>query len=64
MSCKKLAQFLDDQDVKYITIKHSRAYTAQEIAETAHISGNDFAKVVMVKADGQMIMTVLPALTK
>ena len=61
MSCKKLAQFLDDRGVKYIAIKHSRAYTAQEIAESAHVSGNDFAKVVMVKADDQMIMAVLPA---
>lgn len=64
MSCKKLAQFLDDQGVKYITMKHSRAYTAQEIAESAHVSGNDFAKVVMIKADDEMMMTVLPAADK
>ena len=64
MSCKKLSQLLDDRGVKYIAIKHSRAYTAQEIAESAHVSGNDFAKVVMVKADDQMIMAVLPASDK
>ena len=61
MTCKKLIHFLDDRDVKYMTINHSKAYTAQEIAESAHISGNDFAKVVMLKADGQMVMAVLPA---
>ncbi len=61
MTCKKLRQFLDDQDVKYVSINHSRAYTAQEIAESAHVSGNNFAKVVMLKADEEMIMVVLPA---
>ena len=61
MTCKKLRQFLDDQDIKYVSINHSRAYTAQEIAESAHISGNNFAKVVMLKADEAMIMVVLPA---
>ena len=61
MTCKKLKQFLDEREVKYVSINHSRAYTAQDIAESAHISGNDFAKVVMLKADEEMIMAVLPA---
>ena len=61
MTCKKLKEFLDDREVKYLSINHSRAYTAQEIAESAHVSGNDFAKVVMLKADEKMIMAVLPA---
>jgi len=61
MTCKKLKEYLNDQDVKYVSINHSRAYTAQEIAESAHVSGNDFAKVVMLKADEKMIMAVLPA---
>ncbi|MDX2504468.1 MAG: YbaK/EbsC family protein [Gammaproteobacteria bacterium] len=61
MTCKQLTHFLDERDVKYVTINHSRAYTAQEIAESAHVSGNDFAKVVMIKADEEMTMAVLPA---
>jgi len=61
MTCKKLKQYLDDQNVKYVSVNHSRAYTAQEIAESAHVSGNDFAKVVMLNADEKMIMAVLPA---
>jgi len=64
MTCKKLTGFLDENAVKYLTIQHSRSYTAQEIAESAHISGNDFAKVVILKADGEMIMAVLPASDK
>ena len=64
MPCKKLKVFLDENTVKYVSIQHSRSYTAQEIAESAHISGNDFAKVVILKADGQMLMAVLPASDK
>ena len=37
-----LKKFLDDNHVKYITIKHSEAYTAQEIAASAHIKGDEF----------------------
>ena len=64
MACKKLKLFLDEQHVKYLTLQHSRAYTAQEIAESAHVSGNNFAKVVMLKADAEMVMGVLPASDK
>lgn len=61
MPVKKLKDFLDSHNVKYVTIQHSRAYTAQEIAASAHIKGNELAKTVMVKIDGKMAMTVLPA---
>jgi len=57
----KLKDFLDSQRVKYITITHSPAYTAQEIAASAHIHGKDLAKTVMVKADGKLAMAVVPA---
>jgi len=40
---------------------HARVYTAQEIAATQHVPGKEMAKVVMVKADGKMVMLVLPA---
>jgi Ala-tRNA(Pro) deacylase len=61
MSVKKLKGFLNDQKVKYVTISHSLAYTAQEIAASAHIHGKDLAKTVIVKIDGDMAMAVLPA---
>jgi len=57
----KLKQFLDDNNIKYVTIHHSRAYTMQKAAEYAHISGKEVAKTVMVKIDGKMAMAVLPA---
>ena len=61
MPVKKLKEFLDSNNIKYVTIKHSTAYTAQEIAATAHISGKELAKTVMVKIDSKMAMAVLPA---
>jgi Ala-tRNA(Pro) deacylase len=61
MPVERLKKFLDDNRIKYITIKHSMAFTAQEIAHTAHISGKELAKVVMVKLDDKLAMTVLPA---
>jgi len=61
MACAKLQEYLDSQRVKYVSIKHSPAFTAQEIAASAHIPGRDVAKVVVVKLDGAMALVVLPA---
>ena len=61
MPVQKLKEFLDKQGIKYITIRHSTAYTAQEVAASAHIPGKELAKIVMVKIDGKMTMAVLPA---
>ena len=59
MGAKKLVDFLDKNHAKYKTLKHDVAYTAAEIAEKAHIKGKDFAKIVMVRLDGKLAMTVL-----
>jgi len=64
MSLQKLRNFLDQEQVNYVTITHSPAYTAQETAEAAHIPGREMAKTVMVKIDGEMTMVVLPASMK
>jgi len=61
MPVRKLKEFLDDNGVKYVTVSHSVAYTAQEIAARAHVRGKDLAKTVMVKIDGEVAMAVLPA---
>jgi len=61
MPAQKLLEFLDGHNVKYVTIRHSTAYTAQEIAAMVHIKGRELAKTVIVKIDGQMAMAVLPA---
>lgn len=61
MPVKRLKEFLDSHNMKYVTISHSRAFTAQETATSAHIPGKELAKTVMVKVDGKMAMAVLPA---
>jgi len=61
MPIQKLVDYLDQNEVRYVTIDHSKAYTAQEIAAAAHISGDELAKPVMVKLGGDLAMAVLPA---
>ncbi|MBP2681828.1 MAG: YbaK/prolyl-tRNA synthetase associated region [Candidatus Krumholzibacteriota bacterium] len=64
MPVKKLKEFLDASKIKYVCITHSPAYTAQQIAASAHIPGKELAKTVMVKLDGKLAMAVLPASLK
>jgi Ala-tRNA(Pro) deacylase len=64
MPVQKLRKFLDDNKVKYVTISHSPAFTAQDIAAAAHISGKEMAKTVIVKIDGETAMVVLPGSMK
>jgi Ala-tRNA(Pro) deacylase len=61
MPIQKLKRFLDDNGIKYVSIQHSAAYTAQEVAALAHIPGEELAKTVMVKIDGDLSMAVVPA---
>ncbi len=61
MPSRKLKEFLDANKIKYVSIQHSPAYTAQEIAASAHIHGKELAKTVIIKKDGQLAMAVLPA---
>ena len=61
MPVQKLKEFLDSHGVKYRIISHSPAFTAQEVAASAHIPGKELAKVVMIKVGGKMAMAVLPA---
>ena len=44
MLAKKLKAYLDSQQVRYVTIVHSPAFTTQEVAESAHVSGRQMAK--------------------
>ncbi|MEK6635677.1 MAG: deacylase, partial [Planctomycetota bacterium] len=61
MPVKRLKEFLDSHNIKYVTISHSRAFTAQETATSAHVPVKELAKAVMIKIDGKMAMAVLPA---
>jgi len=61
MPVNTLKEFLDQNNVRYITITHSIAYTAQGIAALTHTKGRELAKTVMVKVDGALAMAVVPA---
>jgi Ala-tRNA(Pro) deacylase len=64
MPAKVVKEFLDQNNIKYVSIKHSRAFTAQEIAASAHIHGKKIAKTVVLKVDGKIVFAVLPATYK
>ena len=61
MPVKKMKKFLDEHGIKYVTFQHSPAYTAQEIAQSAHIPGKNLAKIVMLRVDDRLAMAVVPA---
>lgn len=61
MPAQVIKNFLDENEIKYVSIKHSRAFTAQEIAASAHIDGKKIAKTVVMKVDGKLAFAVLPA---
>jgi len=59
--CNKLIQVLNDSNVKYQVMSHSKAYTSQERAATMHVAGKELAKSVIVKDNGSYYMVVLPS---
>jgi len=61
MPTTRLLEYLDRNQVEYVLIRHSPAYTAQTIAASAHVPGKELAKTVMVKMNGEFAMVVLPA---
>jgi Ala-tRNA(Pro) deacylase len=61
MIARKLKEHLDQNKVKYVTITHSPAYTAQEVAASAHVPGRDMAKTVIIHVGDRFAMAVLPA---
>ena len=61
MPSKMLKEFLDENDIKYVSIMHSLAFTAVDIAKSAHIPSKEMAKTVIVKIEGELAMVVVPA---
>lgn len=60
MPVQRLKAFLDKNDVRYVLISHSRAFTAAATAATTHTPGKEIAKTVMVDVDGELAMAVVP----
>ena len=62
MECRgKLESYLRQNGVPFEVRHHPQAFTAQELSEREHVPGKMHAKVVMVIADGKMVMLALPA---
>jgi Ala-tRNA(Pro) deacylase len=61
MIADRVRSFLDKNQVKYAVIQHSPAFTAPEIAASAHVPGREMAKSVMVKIEDRFAMIVLPS---
>ncbi len=61
MPLSKLREFLDSNNIKYLVISHSLAYTAQGVAALTHIPGKELAKTVILMVDGRLAMAVVPA---
>jgi len=57
----RLKGFLDENQVPYSVMTHTRAYTAQGAAATMQISGKELAKTVVLWTGEEMILAVLPA---
>lgn len=58
---EQFEQYLRDNGVRFEVQHHPTAFTAQEVAASEHISGKRVAKVVIVVADGKLVMLALPA---
>lgn len=58
---ERLIDCLKQNKVDYEILQHPEAVTAQRIAQAEHVTGRRHAKVVMLKAGQQQLMTVLPA---
>ena len=61
MPSQLLKTFLDENDIKYISIMHSMAFTAVEVAKSSHIPSRELAKTVIINVDNELAMAVVPA---
>jgi Ala-tRNA(Pro) deacylase len=58
---KQLEEFLGARGVRYEVVEHPEAFTSQEEAAGAHVSGWTWAKAVVVKDPVGLALAVLPA---
>lgn len=62
MDCQeRMEAYLRENGVPFEVKRHSTAYTMPEVAAALHEPGKHVAKVVMVKAEDQMAMLVVPS---
>ena len=56
-----VSDFLANRNIPFETIEHAPTYTAQTLARTVHVAGEEVAKTVLLAVDDQFILAVLPA---
>jgi Ala-tRNA(Pro) deacylase len=56
-----LKKMLDENEIKYVSIMHSIAFTAVDIAKSVNIHSRELAKTVILNVDGEFAMAVVPA---
>ena len=56
-----IQHYLQHQHVPFLRHWHPRAVTAQELAQALHVTGYHVAKSVLVQADQQLWICVIPA---
>jgi Ala-tRNA(Pro) deacylase len=62
MKCReRMEKYLRENGVGFQVETHDQAFTMQEVAAALHVPGNQVAKVVIVCADKEKVMLVLPA---
>jgi Ala-tRNA(Pro) deacylase len=61
---KRVKDYLEQTGVSYSHCTHRLAYTAQEVAAVQHVPGKEMAKTIVLKADSEFVMVVLPAVMK
>jgi len=65
VTCEEhLEEYLTGERVAYTIDDHPARYTAQELAQVEHVPGRLIAKAVMVVADGNPVMVVVPGVSK
>ncbi len=58
---QKVINYLEKNSVKFEPISHRQVYTAHDLAMTLHIQHAEIAKSLLMKADNNYILAVIPA---
>ncbi len=61
MYIPKPIEYLDSEDVQYRIIPHPETYTALATAQAARVPDHLLTKVVVIQADGRLMMVLIPA---
>jgi Ala-tRNA(Pro) deacylase len=60
VAADRLHALLEEHDVHHEVTTHTRAVTADRLAEAEGVSGYDIAKPVLINVGGQLAMVVVP----